>query len=100
MGFIISTATHVLAAILAMILLYFFIGYKDGSKIKNYLQNSYIGKDGIWYKGELLSKYDDNCSVLVEHNFEIIKLYCDSRLGTKKLFTIWERGILYAPPEK
>ena len=73
------------------------MGYSSQKVISIYKQ-SYVDKDSIQYGGVLLSKYDDNCSVIVENEFETIKLYCDTRYNKKELFRVWERGISYQPP--
>ena len=73
------------------------MGYSVDS-VMGLFKLSYVDKNSIRYKGVLLSKYDENCSVIVENDFETIKLYCDTHVGPKKLFRVWERGISYQPP--
>lgn len=89
--------THTLVSIVSMIVLYYFLGF--GTKdIVNVLKLNFVDTNSIYYHGKKLSNYDKNCSVIVEEEFQIIKLYCDSHFGKKILFRQWERGISFEHP--
>jgi hypothetical protein len=97
MSSIFSIITHGIVAIISMVVLHYFMGYSNAT-IVNFFNLNYVNKSKIWYGGTLLSRYDENCSVVIENEFKLIKLYCSSKNGRKKLFRVWERGIAYQPP--